>query len=277
MNNFKRKPVLLTVMLLAFVLSVKSETADSIESLPMPLYLVANKYAEDAFFMLTKQYNYAREDTRALRQLCRNRELEKMQLYCSPHPLNERIRIRKNIERNYADSINAMLIPYNHISGENISFALKISKKERYDSIQVKYLSMQALRLIHKKEEDSNFVEWKEEVEILKNTLTKEQFYRLFMIKNAKKTSDRLDEIWKKLKDNNVTEEIDSVKESKNALVYLSYEMAVNDIYRHDSSGRRTELSRLKRRKPLLIRLYEAIENRKQEDNTIISSQSFDW
>lgn len=277
MNFFKRKPVLLTAMLLAFVLPVSSETADSTGSLPLPLYLVANKYAEDAFVQLSRKYKYPKKDADALRRFCWNREIEKLKLYNSSNLSRERITICKSIEESYEDSINVILIPFNQISGENISYALRIAPKEKYDSAQIKYLTKQALRFVHEKKENPNFVMWKEEMAILKNTLTKDQFYRLFMIKNAKKTSDRLDEIWKKLKDNNVTEEIDSVKESKNALVYLSYEMAVNDIYRHDSDGRRTELSRLKKRKPLLIRLYEAIENGKQEDNTVISSQSFDW
>ncbi len=276
MDCIKRTFVLMCI-LLTFVMEAKSEKVDSTESLPLPLLIVANKYAEDAFAQLKEKYNYARKDTRLLRYYCRKREVEKMNLYASSYLSSERLDIRKNIEHNYQDSINALLIPYNQISGENITFALKIGRTEKYDSVQMKYLLIQALRLVHEKEDNPNFVMWKEEIGILRNTLTKEQFLRLFILKNSKKATEKLKVIWEKVKSNNVEEDIDSVKECRNALAYLSYEMAVNDIYRHDSGNRRSEIIKMRSRKPLLIRLSEAIDKRTEEDKNLISNQNFDW
>lgn len=232
----------------------------------------------DAFNELCYKYNYLITDRNILRNLCIEKETEKLLLYNTYIASEKRFKIKQEIERMYNDSLYRYLIPYNKISGENISYALRIAKYEKYDSAQIEYLMSEAIKLVHRKENESNLVVWDEDVKILKNALTSEQFIMFFKIKNNDKATLEFDSIWKKLANAGLTENLDSVKESKNALVYISCKLSINDIYRHNSNERRYQIAQLSKKKPLLIKLSETYDKQGiKSQETEYNNSEFSW
>lgn len=276
-----KKIIVLIIAFFTVVLNIDaSEPLDNDGTEVVSSYLrhLCKELGVDAFNELCYKYNYLITDRNALRNLCIEKETEKLMLYTSHMPSEKRFKVKLNIEKTYNDSLYRYLIPYNQISGENISYALRIAKYEKFDSAQVNYLMSEAVKLVHRKETEPNFVVWDEDIKILKNALSSEQFIRFFQLKNNDKATSEFNTLWKKLASAGLTDNLDSVKESKNALIYISCKLSINDIYRHNSNERRYQIAQLNKKKPLLIKLAETYDKQGiKSKETEYTNSEFSW
>lgn len=156
-------------------------------------------------------------------------------------------------------------------AGALIRLALSIADhpKCNYDDAQKEYLQARLADIDGKRVRDSTLNLWNEEIEILTTTLDERQLKLLFVVKNGKTASRKVSRLWRTLAAEELTATLDSAKEWKRAFQFVSERMLINDIYRFKSDERRQHLADLKMRRPLLVRMYDAISSRKAPRATV--------
>ena len=272
------KKLLFLTVALAWIASVAPAlTLQKLQQGQEDLVRLGEQNGGKAYAILKANFRFMKSDSLRLKELLTAREIKKCLLELTSLSSAEKVMHRYEIHRAYMDSIYPILIPYNAISGENISFALLIAEKEHYDNAQKEYLMNKALDMAHRLEDEPGLNLWDEEMDILKNTLTKEQLRRLFSIKHVRAAQKKLDAIWNKLSSEQLTTTLDSAKEWNRAYQYINEKMYINALYRHHTTERRNHLNELRKTRPLLIKMSDAYERKGRTDSARVKSADFEY
>ncbi|MBR1449441.1 MAG: hypothetical protein IJ588_11935 [Prevotella sp.] len=246
---------------------IPSEQEDSVlrehyEELKASAYTIYN----EAYTALCLKYNVPKSARKPLRHWLALREERKVaQNYIYPDSIVKRVMAKNALDELYQDSIDIILIPYNsNISGENISYALKIASALNLDSAQHDYLKEQALVFARQLRENPRKDIWDQEMKILTNTLSKKQQDRFFSLKNGVKVGAKTRQTWEKLKDAGLTEELDSASEWARTVMYYSEEQKVWDLYKKNANLRKKNLAELSRQMPPAVRMLDALEKQRR-------------
>lgn len=232
---------------------------------------------EEAFERMRMKYRFKKADASKLKHLYMEREKEKNLANKADFSAQNIIWYKDNIDSVYSDSIYRYLIPENKISSENLTCALKYSKRIELDEAQYEYLMFCALRMAHRLEKDPLKNLWDEEMDILRKTLTSKQMRNMLILKHKNAIQKDINKVWTELKKVNLTNEVDSAKEYSKARMYIALKYCINDVYRHKSGERRNNLEELKKKRPLLIKMYDALVQRKQEKKEEEDYKEFIW
>lgn len=257
----QKKQVLLILFLLISVFNVSAQS--SIES-------------EEAYLEYCMKYTVPKFESSQLQQLLWNREVAKKRAYKFAENTMERVKAKMKVDSIYQDSINQILIPYNNISGENLSFALLLSKKGFCSKKQVNKLQEKALDMARRLSKNPGQNIWNEEIEYLQGILTKKQQQGLFELKNLEKINYDLKSAWEKLMDANLEAELDSTTDYPQAYKYFVKLNMINDIYKYNENLRIKNLEELRKHQPYVIRLLEGVENKKRVEIKNVGSE-FVW
>ena len=103
---------------------------------------------------------------------------------------------------------------------------------------------------------------WNEEMDVLSKTLDKKQLNIFFRNKNAAKITDEYFKAWAKLKEANLTEQLDSAKDSNDAINYMFTRQMIKDLYRDRVSVQRRSLAELDKNTPKMIALLNGMEKK---------------
>lgn len=223
----------------------------------MLFYRVPEKMAE-----ISHYYVIPKDENKRLRNFVRERELKLIcQDFLYRDSFSIRIKNKLDIEELYMDSIFMILIPIceNHISGDNLSYALSCKKNLELDSTQYNYLMGKALNIAKRLRKDRKINVWNEEMEILKNCLSKNQLWSFFTNKNSVKVTNDYDKFWKKIKNHNLIEQLDSVNDTNEALTYLFKKQMIKDLYKNWGTSQKKYLLELDKNKPKMIQLLDSI------------------
>ena len=107
---------------------------------------IATIEGEDAFEELKHNFLFDTIQAPKLYHLILEREKKKMDINYHENDVKIRVSKKHEIDSQYQDSINAILIPFNHnISGRTISMALQLSKRIRLSHQMEKNLMEHAL------------------------------------------------------------------------------------------------------------------------------------
>lgn len=232
---------------------------------------------EEAFERMRMKYRFKKADASKLKHLYMEREKEKIQPYKAELSVKNTITYKNYVDSVYSDSIYRYLIPENKISSENLSCALKFSKRIELDEAQYEYLMSCALRMAHRLEKNPLLNLWDEEMDILRKTLTFKQLRNMLILKHKKAIQKEMDQVWSQLEAANLIDEVDSAKEYSKARMCIALKYCINDVYRHKSGERRNNLEELKRNRPLLIKMYDALVQRKKEKKEEEDYREFVW
>lgn len=286
-----KKSVLMSIVL-ALIIYVAFAGTEKFSTVEEYAVYETNKYVIDSLLNqripegLVRINHFYTSPTNAYKKLkyyVRQRELKLIcQDFLLADSLVQRVENKINIEQCYTDSINMLLIPIegNHISGENVSYALRCKDFLELDSVQYNYLMNAAVDMARRIRVDYRTNVWNEEMEILRSTLDKHQLQSFFRNKNAKKVTTEFNGIIEKLKDAGLAEEIDSVKDIPDAVNYLFNKQMVKDLYRNYGTSQKKYLSELEKNKPKILNLLDGLSKKEkykkeQQDNTI--SKEFIW
>lgn len=243
----------------------------------MVLDKVALLNGEEAFERMRMKYRFKKADSARLKQLYMERELDKIVPYKVGLSAKQTMEYKNATDSAYSDSIYRYLIPYNKISSENLTYALKCSKRIKLDEAQYEYLMSCALSMARRLEKDPLLNVWNEEMDILKKTLTYMQLRNMLILKHKAAIQKEMDQVWAQLEEANLLSEVDSAKEYSKARMYIALRYCINDVYRHKSGERRNNLEELKRNRPLLIKMYDALDQRKKEKKEEEDYREFVW
>ena len=196
--------------------------------------------------------------------------------------LQRRVQNKLYIEYLYQDSINSVLIPAykNNISGENVSYALYCRNVLKLDSAQYSFIMEKALDMARRIKKDYRVNIWNEEMDVLSKTLDKKQLNIFFRNKNAAKITDEYFKAWAKLKEANLTEQLDSAKDSNDAINYMFTRQMIKDLYRDRVSVQRRSLAELDKNTPKMIALLNGMEKKarmEEEKKNRTISKDFVW
>ena len=223
------------------------------------------QYYPEELLKLCKRYRVPEGGRERLEFYIKNREFKYIcQDFLYKDSLEKRAINKMLIERVYLDSINTILIPEytNHLSGENVSYALHCRRMLGLDSIQYSYLMSKALNMSRRIRKDYRVNLWNEEMEILKKTLDRGQLYSFFRMKNTVKITDEFNKTWTLLKEAGLTEQLDSVKDAKDAIYYISRKLMIKDLYRSFGTSQKKYLAELDKSKPKMIRMLEGLDKK---------------
>ena len=115
------------------------------------------------------------------------------------------------------------------------------------------------------------------EFDILEKSLTYKQLQSMLILKHKKAIQKEMDQVWTQLEEANLIDGIDSTKEYSPARMHIAMRYCINDIYRHKSGERRNNLEELKKNRPLLIKMYDALVQRKKEKKEEEDYREFVW
>lgn len=221
--------------------------------------------SEDALAEMQLKYLYNRNDLEHLRRLFEEREQRKAaHNYLERNPM-ERVVEKQRIDSLYQDSINALLIPYNsNISGEIISLSLRMSDALRLSKKNQARLMDKALDFARRLRKNPYVNFKKEEMDVLKKNLSAKQLETVIDEKNGMQAQVKAQRAWNALEEAGVAYELDSVPNVSRARLYYLIEMRYWDMYVEQNEVRDRNLQDLYRSKPKIIKMYEALDEKKR-------------
>lgn len=221
--------------------------------------------SEDALAEMQLKYLYNRNDLEHLRRLFEEREQRKAaHNYLERNPM-ERVVEKQRIDSLYQDSINALLIPYNsNISGEIISLSLRMSDALRLSKKNQARLMDKALDFARRLRKNPYVNFKKEEMDALKKNLSAKQLETVIDEKNGMQAQVKAQRAWNALEEAGVAYELDSLPNVSRARLYYLIEMRYWDMYVEQNEVRDRNLQDLYRSKPKIIKMYEALDEKKR-------------
>ena len=282
--------LLLAILLLSHVCEVCSQTAELSKKEKnainehgvtfMPFAVIAS---EDALEELRVKYRFNTEQASELYRILKIRETRKYaHNYIESDPKSRAI-IKMEIDNIYQDSLNAILIPQNlNISGRCISMTLRLAKTIKLSNKKEKKLMDCALDYARRLKQNPYVNFAKEEMATLNKYLTKRQLEFVIDEKNKIQASVKAQQAWNALEKAGETEELDSLQQMIRANMYYTLEMRYHDLYVGENELLTHNLSDLYNSKPKIIKLYEALEERKRIKTKTSSkeknvSSAFSW
>lgn len=284
----KYKTILLCIALALLCLSAKAEVLRcTIQE--KDVYL-ANKELVDSMLdfryreevaKINHYFNVPEKDMTRLVFFVKNREFKYIcQDILYKDSLDRRVKNKITIERVFQDSINTILIPtcQHHISGENLSYALHCRNMLDLDSAQYAYIMDKALSMARRIRKDYRVNLWNEEMKVLRKTLDKGQLWSFFRRKNYLKVLDEFDKAWDKLKKADLTEQLDSAKDAKEAIKYMHSRQMIKDLYRGYGTSQKKYLAELDKSKPKMMRMLDGIDKKARvEEKRKTVGKEFVW
>jgi|GEM_PF-886375 len=226
-------------------------------------------------------FNVPEKDMTKLVFFVKNREFKYIcQDILYKDSLDRRVKNKITIERVFQDSINTILIPtcQHHISGENLSYALHCRNMLDLDSAQYAYIMDKALSMARRIRKDYRVNLWNEEMKVLRKTLDKGQLWSFFRRKNYLKVLDEFDKAWDKLKKADLTEQLDSAKDAKEAIKYMHSRQMIKDLYRGYGTSQKKYLAELDKSKPKMMRMLDGIDKKARvEEKRKTVGKEFVW
>ena len=283
-----RKAVLLCIMLAMLCLSTRAEVLRC--TIQEKEVYLANKELVDSMLdfryreevaKINHFFNVPEKDMARLEFFVKNREFKYIcQDILYKDSLDRRVKNKITIERVFQDSINTILIPtcQHHISGENLSYALHCRNMLNLDSAQYAYIMDKALSMARRIRKDYRVNLWNEEMKVLRKTLDKGQLWSFFRRKNYLKVLDEFDKAWDKLKEADLTEQLDSAKDAKEAIKYMHSRQMIKDLYRGYGTPQKKYLAELDKSKPKMMRMLDGIDKKaKVEEKRKTVGKEFVW
>lgn len=288
LDIMKSKTILLSIALAMLCPAAKAEVLRC--TIQEKEVYLANKELVDSMLdfryreevaKINHYFNVPEKDMTRLVFFVKNREFKYIcQDILYKDSLDRRVKNKITIERVFQDSINTILIPtcQHHISGENLSYALRCRNTLDLDSAQYAYIMGKALSMARRIRKDYRVNLWNEEMEILKKTLDKGQLWSFFRRKNAKKIWDEFDKAWDKLKKADLTEQLDSAKDAKEAIKYMHSRQMIKDLYRGYGTPQKKYLAELDKSKPKMMRMLDGIDKKARvEEKRKTVGKEFVW
>ena len=283
-----RKAVLLCIMLAMLCLSTRAEVLRC--TIQEKEVYLANKELVDSMLdfryreevaKINHFFNVPEKDMARLEFFVKNREFKYIcQDILYKDSLDRRVKNKITIERVFQDSINTILIPtcQHHISGENLSYALHCRNMPDLDSAQYAYIMDKALSMARRIRKDYRVNLWNEEMKVLRKTLDKGQLWSFFRRKNYLKVLDEFDKAWDKLKKADLTEQLDSAKDAKEAIKYMHSRQMIKDLYRGYGTSQKKYLAELDKSKPKMMRMLDGIDKKARvEEKRKTVGKEFVW
>lgn len=216
--------------------------------------------SDDAFTAYCINYHVPRFRNRQFYSLVCRREARKAAYdYIYPESAAKRVRAKMAIDSLFEDSLNAILIPYNNISGENLSYAIRIAKVNDVDSAQYEYLMAKALELARKLKKNPRLNVWNDDINTVRQTLSEKQLRRFLSLKNGMKVTQKMRTAWQKLADAGLTAELDSARDCAQAYMYYFEEQRINDLYRYYGTSKKKYMAELVKKMPRMVKMYDAL------------------
>lgn len=246
----------------------------------LPFAIIAS---EDAFEELRVKYVFDSGQASELLRILQKRETRKFSHNYIDFDSRSRTAAKTRIDSIYQDSINAILIPQNlNISGRNISMALRLAEAIRLSDKKEKKLMESALDYARRLKRNPCVDYAKEEMATLRKLLSKKQLEFVIDEKNKLQASIKAQKAWDELEKVGETIELDSLQQMIRANMYYSLEMRYFDLYVGDDELLAQNLSDLYKSKPKIIKMFEALEERKRIKAKKISkeksvSRAFSW
>jgi len=227
----------------------KTEMAEPVEFL-----------AADALASIQSDYTVNPYDVRNLRNLCRQMETHKYLHYFILETAAGRLSIKREIERQYWDSIAPILIPSNPtMAGTYTGYVIQMVNELKLSNdtlFALKTLSLDYARRLRK---DPCAYFAKEEMDTLKTLLNRQQLESVINNINAKVVENRCESLWNALEEAGLSVELNKATDLRQASTFYLQEMFVRDYYIGDRPLIDANLNDLYRHKPRCIRMYEGI------------------
>lgn len=288
LDIMKSKTILLSIALAMLCPAAKAEVLRC--TIQEKEVYLANKELVDSMLdfryreevaKINHYFNVPEKDMARLEFFVKNREFKYIcQDILYKDSLDRRVKNKITIERVFQDSINTILIPtcQHHISGENLSYALHCRNMLNLDSAQYAYIMDKALSMARRIRKDYRVNLWNEEMKVLRKTLDKGQLCSFFRRKNYLKVLDEFDKAWDKLKEADLTEQLDSAKDAKEAIKYMHSRQMIKDLYRGYGTSQKKYLAELDKSKPKMMRMLDGIDKKARvEEKRKTVGKEFVW
>lgn len=237
----------------------------------------------EAYEEMSLRYNVPAKQKDGLRNLLITREVQKVLNTLNPQmSLRQKVMAKMMTDSLWQDSIDLMLMPYNRgISGDNISFALRISESLKLDNHQRSAITACAIDIAHKLRSNPRIDVCNHEMQVITSTLDEKQQDMFFSLKNAPLATKDMKKAWSKIEEAEQTEQLDSMLDCAKAYFYYLERQRIRDISHNNRTLQRKLMDELANRKPLLVKMAEGLEReeqrRKNTENMTSVGKEFIW
>ena len=178
----------------------------------------------------------------------------------------------QKVDMQFQDSIDAVLFTSRNFSDLYTSRILRMMPRgkffsgEQYDS-----LMSRALVMFRKKVADPGIDLYDEDIAALQSVFSDRDVRRYICLFNNTEINKQLNEVWRKIKDYDLTQRYDSARACAQIYHYLQKEMTVNVIFKNKPQLQKQAIRALAPERPEAYRMYkslvlrEAIEGKKQK------------
>ena len=192
--------------------------------------------------------------------------------YIYPDDAGKRLAAQQKVDMQFQDSIDAVLFTSRNFSDLYTSRILRMMPRgkffsgEQYDS-----LMSRALVMFRKKVADPGIDLYDEDIAALQSVFSDRDVRRYICLFNNTEINKQLNEVWRKIKDYDLTQRYDSARACAQIYHYLQKEMTVNVIFKNKPQLQKQAIRALAPERPEAYRMYkslvlrEAIEGKKQK------------
>ena len=220
--------------------------------------------ADDAMAHLIADCRFVQEDGGRLWYFCLTKEVKKYLRNYMEQGRKERYYAKDSIDAVYVDSINAILIPYNpQLSGDYISFALRIGKEMKLTDAVRNELMANALKLSHLRKKNPCADIPLAEMEALQSVLNYRQCEQLIYSRNHEAATSRAGQMCGRMLRAGVAEPDDSASYAKAVYKYLQRENFIKAYYVTDNELMQNNLHDLYANKPKVIHIYDGLNTKR--------------
>lgn len=222
--------------------------------------------ADDSFVRIVTKYETSKRMIEPLRKYCRDKEARKYLCnYKQYDSFDGRVIEKARIDSAYQDSIDALLWELNpEITGAVVCTALQYADILRLKRNKTEALENLALMLARELRHNPCMFIARQEMDSLMKILTRSQIETVLTEKNARLVFDRAENAWTAVRTAGLSSELDSAQSMQSAIHYYNRESFIRAYYVGHSDLIANNLSDLYRNKPMLIRIYEGLWQKKR-------------
>lgn len=233
-----------------------------------------NLSGREKYYELRQTYKIPHDKISDLARYVALRERRRLTYdYIYPDDAEKRYAAKKRVDTQFQDSIDAILLLRNDLSGYYTSRILtappgRFITEAQYDSLMVR-----ALAMCREKRADPSIDLHDEDIAAMQAVLPDKEVSRYIRLFNNTEINRQLDEVWQKIKDYDLTQRYDSARACAQIYHYLQKEMVVKVIFKNKPDLQKQALRVLAPERPEAYRMYkslllrEDIEKKKQKEN----------
>lgn len=220
---------------------------------------------DDQMTEYIKRYSIKSNYSNPIRLLLTERE-QRLNLcnFLYPDSVLQRYNAKQSIQSQYNGSIDkTLLLAGAPVATENINSVVKISEVLKLSNAQIDTIATEAVALNNYIKRHPHADVWAKELALFNKTLSTSQVDLFLSIKNGRKTNLQVRNVWQKLKESNMTSDLDSIQTYGQLYSFYNNLNKAGDLYYKKDSIWMRAVQGINASSPLAVKRYNLAKKKR--------------